>query len=408
MRILYIDHYAGSLFHGMEYRPYYLAREWTRLGHSVTVVAASYSHLRSKQPECGSSPRFETIDGVRYLWLPSPVYTGNGTGRVRNMLAFMSGLRKIPVFLRGESFDAVIASSTYPFDNGPARRLARLWGAVEVYEVHDLWPLSPQELGGYSRIHPFIVATQIAEDAAYRGTDAVVSLLPAAEPHMLERGLAPGKFHHIPNGIDLGEWETGSAGLPAEAATAIDAFRQGRFLVGYAGGHGLSNALDQLLDAASVVPEAGFVLLGKGPEKDRLRKRAAGQGNVLFLDPVPKREVPDFLSRMDALYIGWARSSLYRFGISPNKLFDYMMAGKPIVHAVEAANDPCAESGCGISVAPDDAASVAAAVRQILSIPADERKIMGAKGRKYVLDRHDYRVLAVSFLNVLENAIHTC
>jgi hypothetical protein len=78
MRLLLVNHYAGSPRHGMEFRPYYLAREWVRAGHEVTIVAASYSHVRAVQPEVAGEPREELIDGIRYRWLPTPHYAGNG------------------------------------------------------------------------------------------------------------------------------------------------------------------------------------------------------------------------------------------------------------------------------------------------------------------------------------------
>jgi len=74
MRILYLNHYAGSPLHGMEYRPYYLAREWVRGGHEVQLVAASYSHVRTRQPELADhAARDETIAGIGYRWLPTPL-----------------------------------------------------------------------------------------------------------------------------------------------------------------------------------------------------------------------------------------------------------------------------------------------------------------------------------------------
>ena len=177
MNILLINHYAGSPRDGMEYRPYYLAREWVRLGHRVLVVAASHAHVRAQQPLlAGRSRRNETIDGVEYSWLKTPPYSGNGVGRIRNMLAFLHGLYRQGRQL-AQSFkpDLVIASSTYPMD---------IWPAQLVFEVHDLWPLSPMELGGLSRWHPFIMVVQAAEDYAYRRADVVVSMLPKVRAYM--------------------------------------------------------------------------------------------------------------------------------------------------------------------------------------------------------------------------------
>lgn len=157
MRLLLVNHYAGSLRHGMEFRPFYLAREWRRMGHEVLIVAASQSHLRSVAPRVPGASTREQIDGVDYLWLRTPAYRGNGVGRVFNIAVFCLLLAARARRLARECRpDVVIASSTYPMDIWPARRIARLAGAKLVHEVHDLWPLSPIELGGMSPRHPFI------------------------------------------------------------------------------------------------------------------------------------------------------------------------------------------------------------------------------------------------------------
>ncbi len=407
VRILLLNHYAGSPHHGMEYRSYYLAREWVRCGHEVTIVAASVSHLRTRAPQVEGKLSVESIEGVRYVWLRTPPYQSSGAQRALNMLSFTRQLyhpsRWLPTDWRP---DAVIAASTYVLDNLPAHRLARRFGATFIYEVRDLWPLSPVEVGGMSRRHPLIVLVQWAEDYAYRHVDAVACALPCAEPYMRTHGLPSGKFHYLPNGIDASGWQAAPAPLPPEHASALRELREkGHFLVGYAGGHAISNALESFVDAAEHLRGApvSLVLVGQGEEKDALCRRAAGKGleNVIMLPPVAKAAVPALLSQMDTLFLGWQRKPIYRYGVSPNKLMDYMMAAKPIIHAVEAANDVVAESACGLSIPPEEPAAIAAAVLRLAALPAADRIAMGQRGREYVLANHDYRVLASRFLEIL-------
>src|SRR5262249_51399416 len=130
MNIAYLNHYAGSPAYGMEYRPYYLAREWVRAGHRVQMLAADFSHVRSKQPEDGD----ETIDGIAYRWYPTPGYQGNGLGRVDNIWRFLSQVwRDTPRIVRDLAPRVVITSSTYPMDIWVARRMARMAGAKLVF-----------------------------------------------------------------------------------------------------------------------------------------------------------------------------------------------------------------------------------------------------------------------------------
>ncbi|MFO0297503.1 MAG: glycosyltransferase family 4 protein [Pseudomonadota bacterium] len=404
MNILYLNHYAGTPALGMEYRPYFLAREWVRLGHRVQVVAADHSHVRARQPRAGD----ETIDGVSWRWVSTPPYRGNGFARFRNILAFLRALwSDAPRWAAAFRPDAVIASSTYPMDIWPARRIARLAGARLVHEVHDLWPLSPIELSGMSPWHPFALLCQRAEDAACRDADAVVSMLPKVHAHLASRGLDLGRLHIVPNGIDPAEWERAPAPLDPAVAAALDAARgDGRVVVGYAGSMGEPNALDTLLDAARLLrgEPFAFVLVGDGHLRSRLEARVREErlASVELLPPIPKAQIPAFLARLHIAWIGWQRVPIYRFGIAPNKLMDYMMARCVVVHAVEAGNDPVAEAGCGLTVVPEDGAATADGLRRLAALPAAERRAMGERGRAFVQAHHTYPVLAARFLEALQ------
>jgi glycosyltransferase involved in cell wall biosynthesis len=412
MNLLLINHYAGGPAYGMEYRPYYLAREWVRAGHAVTIVAADFSHVRAVQPRApaGAAPRAwrERLDGIDYRWFATPAYRGNGVGRLRNIAVFMARVwRAARELVADVRPDVVIASSTYPMDIWVARRIARLAGARLVFEVHDLWPLSPIEVSGMSPWHPFIRLCAKAEADAYRDADVVVSMLPKVGDYMASRGLDLRKLHIVPNGVAPEDWALPPQPLRADVAGAIDLLRaQGRAVLGYAGSMGLPNALDVLLDAAALLRNkpVGIVLVGDGTERERLVRRIAAEGlaHVQLLAPIAKAQVPSFLSAVDAAYIGWRRAPIYRFGIAPNKLMDYMMAGCAVLHGVEAGNDPVAESGCGVSVAPESAPAAAAGIERLLRLPAAERRAMGERGRAFVQAHHTWPVLARRFVDALQ------
>ncbi|MBL8327711.1 MAG: glycosyltransferase family 4 protein [Rubrivivax sp.] len=408
MKLLLINHYAGQPALGMEYRPYYLAREWVRSGHTVRILAASFSHVRARQPEPGD----EIVDGIEYHWLPAPPYQGNGLGRVRNIMAFMSQVwAQAQALADGFQPDAVIASSTYPMDIWVARRVVQFVRAAGrpcklVYEVHDLWPLSPIELSGMSPWHPFALICQSAEDAAYRHSDRVISMLPKVQQHMAGRGLDLSRLSIVPNGISPDDWKQTPPPLRQDLADALAEARvRKQVIVGYAGSMGLPNALDHLLDAIPRLAGAPIAVLmvGDGHERERLARRIADEalGAVRLLPPIPKAQVPAFLAAIDIAYIGWQRVPIYRFGIAPNKLMDYMMAGRTVLHAVEAGNDPVAEAGCGLTVPPEDPAAIAQGLQRLAALKPGERKAMGERGRQFVLRHHSYPVLAQRFLAAL-------
>jgi len=405
VNILYIEHYAGTPSLGMEHRPYYLARQWVHAGHAVRIIAASYSHYRAHQPSIDTTTKLcsrEIIDSIEYDWIHTPSYTGNGIGRVRNIFTFLFKLRRLSAqIIREFKPDMVIASSTYPMDIYVAHHISHLSHAKLIFELHDLWPLSPIEVGKMSPYHPFMILCQHAENYAYAHADAVVSILPKVHEHVEKHGLALHKLHIIPNGINSGDWVEDTAALSEEMVVCYKKWRKNRFVVGYAGQHGVANALDTFIQAALRMPEIGFVLVGHGQEKERLQREADHADNILFLDAVPKKAIPYLLSSMDALYIGWKHSPLYRYGISPNKLIDYMMSGKPIIHAVDAGNDDVREAGCGLSIPPEDIGSLMDAIHKLAQYTDAQRVVMGNSGKKYVTLHHEYSILAEKFLAVM-------
>lgn len=401
MNILLINHYAGAPQYGMEYRPFYMAREWVRMGHNVTIIGANFSHLRNQNPNKGK----ECIEGINYIWMNTPKYDGNGIGRVLNMVSFILLLFKNHKKIIDIAIpDLVIASSTYPLDIYPAKYIAAKSNAKLIYEVHDLWPLSPMELAGMSKYHPFIMVMQLAENYAYKVADKIISMLPKGEQHMLDHGLAHGKFQYIPNGIDSFEWFNESEKIPKKHEEVFEQLQKdNKFIIGYAGGHAISNALIFLIKAAEKIldPDVCFVLVGKGIEKDNLEMlvKAKKLNNVVFLPAVNKQSIPNLLEKCDALYIGWNNISLYRFGVCPNKLFDYMMSGKPIIHSINAGNDIVAEAKCGLSVPAEDVNAIVKAVIEMKCLSDQERQEMGKRGKVFVRENHDYKILARKFID---------
>ena len=404
MNILYIDHYAGSLSLGMEFRPFYLAREWQRQGHRVLVVAGAYSHLRLKQPD---KIGMQNIDGVEYLTLKTLKYKGSGLIRALSMFQFT-----LLVWLKSRYFakrfcpDVVIASSTYPLDNYPAKRIARLASCRYVYEVHDLWPLSPMLIGGYSSRHPFIHVMQWAENYAYKHVDKVVSLLWNAESHMCEHGLGSGKFVCIPNGYSPEEWiESKTGDIPREHQKVFDVYKD-RLIVGFAGGFVPSGALHVLIEAASLLSERTdihFVLVGRGVEESKLKLLVEQRGlsNVSFMSSVPKSILPAVVARFDVAYMGGTHSVLHQFGTSYNKQIDYMLAGKPILQSIDEPNSLIERLQCGIRVDAENHRAIADAVLKILAMPVAEREMMGLQGKQHAEQFLQWNALAQRFLDAV-------
>ena len=397
----------GGLKYGMEYRPYYLAKEWVKMGHQVTLVGASFSHLRIQQPVVTTNKDFEeeTVEGINYIWIKTPAYEST-FARIQNIFVFVCKLwkysRKISEFVKP---DLVVASSTYPLDIYPARKIAKTAGAKLCYEVHDLWPLSPKLIGGYSSWHPFIIVMQLAENYAYKHVDKVISLLWNSEQHMREHGLAEGKFKCIPNGYCKEDWE--NLNLKEEIPqTHKLLFKQleNKIIVGFAGGFAASGSLDTLVKAAALLKEhdnLAFVFVGKGPEQEYLEKlvKERSLANTFFLPAVKKIQIPRIVAYFDVAFIGGIHSFLHKYGTSANKLTDYMLSAKPIIQTIDEPNSVIERVKCGICVEAENERLVADAILELTGMTREKREKMGEGGRKYALENLEWGILAKQFLD---------
>ncbi len=407
MNIFLINHYAGSPKLGMEFRPYYLAKEWIKLGHNVTILAANNSHLRNINPEINSAIKEEIIEGIKYIWVKTPKYSGNGIGRIMNMFSFIKKtLHKSKYFSKKYKPDVVIASSTYPSDNYVAKKIAKYSNAKYIFEVHDLWPLSPMEIGKMSKFHPFIFLMQHGEHFAYKKCDAVISMLPKTKEHMKYHGLDLKKWNYVPNGILVKEWYNNEK-LNKHHNNILNNLKlQNKTIIAYAGGYTYADSLDTVIESAKILrnnKKLVFVFVGKGNEENSLKKQAKGFSNIIFLEAIPKTQIPDLLKMADILVIAWKKNPLYRFGISPNKIFDYMMAAKPIIHATDAPNNFVDNAKCGIATEPENPQKFAKAILKLQNKTKEELRKMGENGQNYVLMNYDYKVLSEKFITIVEN-----
>lgn len=408
MNILLINHYAGSPYYGMEYRAYQLAEEWVKQGHKVTIVAATFSHLRLHNPNVEKDYHVEMIDGIKYIWLKTPAYQG-ALKRILNMSLFVYKLNHYTRRLvKEEQPNLVIAGSCYPLDNYAAYRIAQKAQAQYTYEVRDIWPLSPKLIGGYSDYHPFIMVMQRAEDFAYKHVDKVVSLLWNAEGHMLERGLPKGKFVCVPNGYCPEDWteETFQLPLPEAHQQAFDHLK-GKIIVGFAGGFAASGNVISLVKAAVTLKDRKdihFVLVGKGPEQASYENviKEHQLTNITILSPVAKKLIPALNKHFDIAYLGGLHSELHQYGTSYNKMTDYMLCALPIVQSVDEPGSVVESVGCGIRVEAENVEAIAKAIEQLADMSPAQRKAMGAKGKKYVEQNLPWDKLARDFLAPFE------
>ena len=304
VNILLINHYAGSPRHGMEYRPYYLAREWVKLGHRG---ADRRRHLLARaQRAARGAPGDETIDGIAYRWLRhAALRRQRRRPRAQHLGLPEAAVARAPA-TGPSSFqpDVVIASSTYPMDIWVARRIARLRRrAAGARGARPLAGLADRAVGHVAAapVHPAVPEGRERRlpRRRPRGLDAAqggrapggARAGPAQAAHRAQRHRAGRMARHARR----------AAGRRDLAAHIAQQQRAGRQVVVYAGSHGEPNALDVLLDAATALRSEpfAFVLVGDGHEKARLaraRRRPRASPTCALFDPIPKAQIPALLA----------------------------------------------------------------------------------------------------------------
>jgi glycosyltransferase involved in cell wall biosynthesis len=407
VRILLINYAAAAPRYGSNFRNSQLARLWVEMGHSVTIVGCSYTHLMPAEIKFRGLYLDTEEDGVRYVLLKAPKYQGSGLRRAINMFACMGVMRLCEGKIVGNAgVDVVMAASVYQVDNYPARRIARRQKAIFVRETRDVWPLTLIELSGMSPRHPYVALIQHAENFGYRHADMVATTLPNSFGHMQEHGLDRERWIYMPQCPNPFQKEIEKP-MPAEHAAAFtEARERGNFVVIFTGSLVLNADLETLLGAAKSLEneKVEFLVIGRGPLEASLKERAAGLGlkNLRFLPPVERAHVPAMLRAADAATVGFLDRPLYEHGVSPNKMFEYMENSLPIIFHCRTKGDPVAESGAGFVVEPQKPEAIAEAVRKLMKMGEEERKALGAKGHAFVRERHDLRKVAAQYVRVFE------
>lgn len=409
MNILLINHYAGSDELGMEFRPFYMGREWVKQGHDVTILAATFSHLRKKNPVIEEDFTEQYVEGIRYLWVKSPEYQSNNYKRLINIMTFYNKVKyKVKMLANKYKPDIVIGSSTYPHDMHLVTRIAKLSGAKTIFELHDLWPATMVYVHGFSENNPLTKWIGKAEKYAYRSADAVVSIGSNVNIRMDELGIEKKPYFHIPNGIVI-DGSSKEDAPPANIVEIVKKLREdGKFITMYLGGFAVANALEELIDSADYLEGNQVILIvGDGMKKTEYMNRvsASSKDKIIFVPPVNKTQVRQTLQLADCFYIGAKKSPLYRYGVGMNKIFDYMYAAKPILFGIESPTNPMSEADCGLKIEAANPRAIAEGIKILSKTPKMRLEQMGQNAYNYAIDNYDYKKISRQFVCVMEQLL---
>jgi len=411
-----VNHYAVGPDMPGGTRHFSLARQLVERGHRVTIFSASFDHSAGRERfSWGRSlARRQTVAGVEFVWLRTLPYRGNTVRRQLNMLSFLAVF--LIAQLGRDRPDAVIGSTVHPFAALGGWAAARSRGVPFVFEIRDLWPQTLVDLGALRMGSPVERGLRLLEAFLVRRARAVIALLPGVADYLAGQGLPSAHVVYLPNGAELGAFAPGAEqGEPNAAASetlrAIERLRaEGRLVVGYVGAFGRVNRTDLVAEAGRIAEETapgrvGVVLVGDGPDRPAVEARARGVASVAVTGPIPKAQVPRVLRALDAAVVHTTRTPVYRYGVSFNKLFEYMAAERPIVFACETSYDPIERSGAGLTVPPDDPGALAAAFLRVADMAPAARAAMGAEGRAFVAREHDFGQLGETLAAVVEGRL---
>ncbi len=403
MRILIVSHYFPPETGAPQARLSALARVWSADGDTVTVLTGMPNHPTGVLPPeyRGAIRRCERTDGYRIVrtWL----YATPNEGITRKSLGHLSFM--ISSVLLGwrptGPADVVVVSSPTFFSVGSGWLLARLKRARLVVEVRDLWPAIFVELGVLTN-RPVIRLLERLELAAYAAADTIVVVSDGFRANLIARGVPPAKVHTIRNGVALADFDVSSDADP-ELRARLGA-GQRDCLVLYAGTHGISQGLPDLVGAAGALQESAvrFAFVGEGADKPRLQLKVAelAVGNVSVLPGVPHDQVPSLLAAADICLVPLRDVPLFSTFI-PSKMFECLAAGRPVVGTVTGESAQILREAGAIVVPPGDTAALADAIRDLAADPA-RRAAMGRQGRSYVARFFDRTELARQYRKIID------
>jgi glycosyltransferase involved in cell wall biosynthesis len=378
VRVLYFHQHFSTPQGSAGTRSYEMARALIAEGHEVVMVCGRYAQARTGlDGPYVKGKRRGVVEGIEVIEFDLDY--GNHMGLLKRAGVFARyAIGAIEVALR-ERADVIFATST-PLTAGIPGIVARwLKGSRFVFEVRDLWPELPREMGVIR--NPLVLAMlSVLEWASYRSAHRLIGLSPGIVQGIERRGVRPEHIAMVPNGCDLDLFAS-----PAERWRP-EGVGEDQLLAVFSGTHGNANGLGAVLDAGAVLQarrrdDIRIVLIGTGGEKDRLKARAKAEGidTVLFLDPVPKTRLNGLLAGADIGLQVLRNVPAFYYGTSPNKFFDYIASGLPVLN-----NYPgwlaglITESGCGYAVPPDDPEAFADA----LIAASENRAALAQMGRR--------------------------
>ena len=407
-----INHYALNPSQGGLSRHFFFARELQKRGYKVRIFTSSTIH-NTNINMIGADERcfFKDVEyeGVLYTYLKSSGYSGNGFSRIKNMLGFAFNIKKIWKNYGWEKPDLIYTSSPDIFTAWKAENFAKKHKLPCIVEVRDLWPLSIVEYKGISQRNPAIQILYALEKKIYRRANALIFTMEGGKDYIQEKRwrkkICVEKIFNINNGIDIEEQNAQRKEYLIEDPDLNDA----TFKVIYAGSIRTANSVDLIVQAAKELrenTEIKFLIYGDGDKREALEKYCVENdlNNIMFKGKVDKKYIPYICSCANINFISVKQTQISKYGVSWNKLFDYMNAGKPVLSNVAVSYDLLERYNCGISLTEQGAKAISEAILKIYNMPPNEYELMCENAKAAAAD-FDYLKLTDKLEEVMNYAI---
>ncbi|SNR36445.1 glycosyltransferase family 4 protein [Lutibacter flavus] len=395
-----INQTAGKPDSGWGERHFNFSKYWISKGYKVKIISGSYNHLFINQPKI-SNKTFtleEIEENITFCWVKIPPYDGGSIFKLWSMIVFAFKV----LFLKSSLLEKpsnIIVSSMPIFPILSGIYLKKKFNSKKLlFEIRDLWPLTPMYLSGYSKFHPMIILMSWIEKKGYKKSDNIVSLLPNASSYINKISGDASKFNWISNGID--EKLLLKESLPDSIIKQIP---NNKFIIGYTGTMGMANALEYLIEASILMvqnKEVHFVLVGNGYLKKSLMQKTAGNLNITFIDKINKGQVQSILKHFNVCFVGRNDTPLFDYGVSSNKYFDYMLASKPVLESSNFIKSPVELSNCGITVLPESGKAIVEGILELQKMSTKKLEGIGENGLIYVRKYHNFGYLSDKYLKL--------
>ena len=369
-KIWIINHYAEVPPYGKYTRHFTFAKKLVQRGHSVEIFTASTVHNTNiNYIENNQKVLDKIIEGIPVHFIKARSYLGNTLGRIGNILDYFMGVMEVTKSYGAP--DIVYCSSPHPLNWIAAYRVAKRHHAQLIAETRDLWPETFVSMGKIGKYHPVALVLYAIEKFIYKRADTLIFTLQGGRDYLKERKIDREEVYYINNGIEVEEYQNNQLN---HEYMDLDLDSDEYFKVIYTGALGQANQVKTILEAAKIVkddcPKMMFIIFGDGYQENELKSYAQENNltNVRFKGKVEKKYIPSILSKSNLNIITGKALSIYRYGVSLNKIPEYLAAKKPILSNMKVGYDIITETEAGIVVSPENSSDLAKGLREFYNM----------------------------------------